>query len=285
VSVLLAIALLSSAPAARADQSVGVTADARSIQPGELVVLTMIAQEEVESVSLRALGRESAGFKVEPRTWRALVGIDLDVAPGRYPVSIDARAGPRVTHTTYELAVGAKHFPTRQLQVDEAFVNPPASMKERIDREASQLARVWTGSLTARLWSGPFLLPVSGRAVSVFGTRSVFNGQPRSPHGGADFMSPSGTSIKAPNAGRVVLARNFYYSGNTIVIDHGLGLYSMLAHLSAFDVREGELVGAGGVVGRVGSTGRVTGPHLHWAVRANGARVDPLALLALLGVK
>lgn len=285
MSVLLAIALLSAAPAARADQSVRVTADARSIQPGELVVLTMTAQEEVESVSLLALGRESAGFKVDARTWRALVGIDLDVAPGRYPVSIDARAGPRVTRTTYELAVRAKHFPTRQLQVDEAFVNPPASTKERIDREARQLARVWTSPLTARLWSGPFLRPVSGRAVSVFGTRSVFNGEPRSPHGGADFMSPSGTPIEAPNAGRVVLARNFYYSGNTIIIDHGLGLYSMLAHLSAFDVREGEQVDEGSVVGRVGSTGRVTGPHLHWAVRANGARVDPLALLALLGVK
>lgn len=285
MSVLLAIALLSSAPFPRADQLVRVTADARSIQPGELVVLTMTAQQPVESVSLLVFGRESTGFKVDAWTWRALVGIDLDVAPGRYTVSIDARAGPRVTRTTYELAVRAKHFPTRQLRVDGAFVNPPASMKERIDREASELARVWTGSGTARLWSGAFLRPVSGPAVSVFGTRSVFNGESRSPHGGADFMSPSGTSIKAPNAGRVVLARNFYYSGNTVIIDHGLGLYSMLAHLSAFDVREGEQVGTGSVVGRVGATGRVTGPHLHWAVRANGARVDPFALLALLGVE
>ena len=119
--------------------------------------------------------------------------------------------------------------------------------------------------------------------MSGFGTRSVFNGQPRSPHSGADFRSPEGTPIKAPNAGRIVVARNMYFSGNTVVIDHGLGCFSLLAHLSAFDVHEGESVSAGQLIGRVGATGRVTGPHLHWAVRIANARVDPLSVLALLG--
>ena len=125
--------------------------------------------------------------------------------------------------------------------------------------------------------------PVPGKAVSRFGSRSVFNGQPRAPHGGADFISSEGTPVLAPGAGRVLLAHDLYFSGNTVVIDHGLGLFSLLAHLSAFDVREGELVTEGQTVGRVGATGRVTGPHLHWAVRAGGARVDPLSVLALLG--
>jgi murein DD-endopeptidase MepM/ murein hydrolase activator NlpD len=106
---------------------------------------------------------------------------------------------------------------------------------------------------------------------------------PRSPHSGADFVSPEGTPIRAPNAGTIVLARDLYFSGNTVVIDHGLGLFSLVAHLSAMEVKEGETVDAGAIVGRVGATGRVTGPHLHWAVRANGARVDPLSLLAVLG--
>ena len=104
---------------------------------------------------------------------------------------------------------------------------------------------------------------------------------PRNPHGGADFLSPSGTAIHAPNAGRVVVARPLYFSGNTVIIDHGLGLFSLLAHMSAMEVQEGDRVSAGQIVGRVGATGRVTGPHLHWAVRANAARVDPIALLAL----
>jgi murein DD-endopeptidase MepM/ murein hydrolase activator NlpD len=125
--------------------------------------------------------------------------------------------------------------------------------------------------------------PVPHEANSAFGTRSIFNGKPRNAHGGADFLSPGGTPIRAPNAGRIAVARDLYFSGNTVIIDHGLGLFSMLAHMSAIDVREGDVVKAGQVLGRVGATGRVTGPHLHWAVRAGGARVDPLSLLALLG--
>jgi murein DD-endopeptidase MepM/ murein hydrolase activator NlpD len=120
-------------------------------------------------------------------------------------------------------------------------------------------------------------------ANSAFGTRSVFNGEPRSPHAGTDFLSPAGTRIKAPNAGRVMIARELFFSGNTVVIDHGLGLFSLLAHLSRIDVHEGDLVERGALVGLVGATGRVTGPHLHWAVRAGDARVSALSLLALAG--
>ena len=125
--------------------------------------------------------------------------------------------------------------------------------------------------------------PVPHDANSAFGTRSIFNGKPRNAHGGADFLSPGGTPVHAPNAGRVAIARSLYFSGNTVVIDHGLGLFSTLAHLSVIEVLEGDPVSAGQVVGLVGATGRVTGAHLHWAVRASGARVDPLSLLALLG--
>src|SRR5204862_3209711 len=141
----------------------------------------------------------------------------------------------------------------------------------------------WQSAARQRLWSEPFVRPVDEPANSAFGTRSIFNGQRRNAHGGADFPSPAGTPIHAPNAGRIAIARDLYYSGNTVVIDHGLGLFSLLAHLSDFDVREGDRVNAGQALGHVGATGRVTGPHLHWAVRASGARIDPLSLLALLG--
>jgi murein DD-endopeptidase MepM/ murein hydrolase activator NlpD len=124
---------------------------------------------------------------------------------------------------------------------------------------------------------------VPQRANSAFGTRSIFNGEPRSPHSGADFLSPAGTPVHAPNAGRVLVAENLYFTGNTVVVDHGLGLLSLFAHLSRMDVEAGEMVTTGQVLGAVGSTGRVTGPHLHWTLRAGGARVDPLSLLALLG--
>ena len=130
--------------------------------------------------------------------------------------------------------------------------------------------------------SDAFVAPVAEQATSSFGARSVFNGQARTPHSGADFPSPAGTPIHAPNSGRVVLAHELYFTGNTIVIDHGLGLFSLLAYLSSFAVHEGDQVEAGQIVGAVGATGRVTGPHLHWAVRANDARVDPLSVLSLI---
>ncbi len=116
---------------------------------------------------------------------------------------------------------------------------------------------------------------------SNFGLRSVFNGQPRSPHAGVDFAAPTGTSVRAPGAVRVVIADDLFFTGNTVVIDHGFGLFSFLAHLSAIDVARDEVVARGAPVGMVGATGRVTGPHLHWSVRLNGARVDPLSLVAV----
>jgi len=201
------------------------------------------------------------------------------VKPGTYSATIDA-AG---VHASHDLVVARRVFRTRTLTVDPAFVTPPESERERIERDARLLDRVWQSSSAERLWTDAFVRPVAEEANSAFGTRSIFNGQPRNAHGGADFLSPAGTPIHAPNAGHIVVARDLYFSGNTLVIDHGLGLFSMLAHLSAFDVREGDTVAVGQRVGRVGATGRVTGPHLHWAVRAGGARVDPLSLLAVLG--
>lgn len=256
---------------------VGVAARARVIQPGELVVLTVTT--EAESVRLRAFGRDVPAFKVDDRTWRALVGIDLAVKPGRHEVDIDAGRSGRAVHV---LRVRAHRFATRRLTLDERFVTPPPSVESRILEEARELTALWKTSSLERLWDGPFVRPVPGKANGRFGTRSLLNGQLRAPHGGADFLSPAGTPIHAPNAGRVVLARELYFTGNTVVIDHGLGLFSLLAHLSETDVREGELVAADQILGRVGATGRVTGPHLHWTVRLNDARVDPLSVLRLL---
>ncbi len=128
-----------------------------------------------------------------------------------------------------------------------------------------------------------FVPPVPHRANSAFGTRSVFNGEPRGAHGGADFLSPTGTPIKAPAPGTVVLAHDLYYTGGTVIPDHGVGVFSVFAHLSKISSAVGDVVPQGTVVGLVGATGRVTGAHLHWTLRVGGARVDPLAILELLG--
>ena len=275
--VLVCAAVLSQSPIA--DHPIEISARARSIRPGELVVLTIAAPAGRDHVQVRAFDRDIPAFRVRDGTWEALVGIDLDVRPGTYAANVSAGAARAI----YELVVTRRTFPTRRLTVDEAFVTPPKSEQPRIDREAALLAATWKAPSQERLWSGPFIRPVVEPANSAFGTRSIFNGKPRNAHGGADFLSPAGTPIQAPNAGRVVVARPLYFSGNTVIIDHGLGLFSMLAHLSAIEVHEGDRIGVGQVVGKVGATGRVTGPHLHWTVRAADARVDPLSLLAVLG--
>jgi murein DD-endopeptidase MepM/ murein hydrolase activator NlpD len=261
-----------------------VSAEARSLQPGELVVLT-IALESTEAASMRVLtlGKTIPAFKLDDRLWRALVGIDIDQKPGSFPAIVEARTATGTSRVTYQLEITPKKFPTRVLRVDPNFVNPPPSVMPRIERDSQFIRDVYSHSSPARLWADSFVRPVPGEANSGFGTRSVYNGEPRSPHSGADFLSGAGTPIRAPNAGRIVAARDLYFTGNTLIIDHGLGLFSMLAHLSRLDVREEEVVTAGQIVGAVGATGRVTGPHLHWALRASGARIDPVSLLELLG--
>jgi len=268
-----------------AQTRVSVKTAARSLAPGELAVLNLITPAPVDTLQVRAFDRDVKPFRTSPTEWQALVGIDLETKPGRYAISIVT--GPlEQDRFTHRLTVAPKTFRTRQLTVDAAFVNPPDEAQARIAADAERLRRVWSSSSPTPLWSGPFVRPVADPANSVFGTRSVFNGEPRSPHGGADFSSAAGTPVKAPNAGRIALADDLYFTGNTVVIDHGAGLFSLFAHLRTISVRESDTVTTGTVVGEVGATGRVTGPHLHWAVRANSdARVDPLSLLAVLGAE
>ena len=267
----------------RASESIEAVVAARSLQPGELIVFTMTVDGRPESVEVTLFGRRAVGFPLADGSWRALVGIDLEQKPGPYTAIIDAAFATGVVHGRKAIVVQPKVFATRTLTVSPDFVNPPASQRERIERDSAFLREIFAASADHRLWNRSFLAPVPDPANSRFGTRSVFNGERRNPHAGADFASPLGRPVKAPNSGKVLAARELFYTGNVVVIDHGLGVFSLLAHLSRIDVKEGDEVKAGDVVGLVGATGRVTGPHLHWALTVSGARVDPVSALAVLG--
>jgi murein DD-endopeptidase MepM/ murein hydrolase activator NlpD len=180
-----------------------------------------------------------------------------------------------------EILVTSKEFPIERLRVEEKFVTPPAEVLERIRLEAELTRSIYAGRSPDWLGEGGFVLPTDGRVNPNFGRRRIFNDQPRSPHSGVDISSAHGTPVKASNSGRVVLAHGLYYAGNTVVIDHGLGVFSIYLHFSRMLVEEGEFVRKGESIGEVGATGRVTGPHLHWSVRIRGSRVDPLSLLDL----
>lgn len=282
MSVHVVITALAAFTLAQAAGPIQISARARSFGPGEVIVLTIVPPAPTEDVRVRAFDHAVPAYQ-DGDTWRAIVGVDLDVKPGAYRVTVESGAGESAARGTYDLRIVPHVFRTRRLTVDEALVTPPASEQPRIAREAALLAATWQSSALGRLWTMAFIRPVPQASNSAFGTRSIFNGKRRNSHGGADFLSPAGTLIGAPNAGRIAVARRLYFSGNTVIIDHGLGVFSTLAHLSVIDVTEGEAVTPGQRIGLVGATGRVTGPHLHWAVRINDARVDPLSLLQVLG--
>ena len=216
------------------------------------------------------------------RPQEALLGVDLEKAPGDYEFSVSATTeNGEDAECTATLTVRAGKFATESLTVQQRFVEPNEQQAQRMAAEQEKLRQIFEHITPEKLWHGSFRLPLgSGVRGTNFGKRRILNGQPRSPHTGADFPAPTGTPIHATQSGRVVLAEELYFAGNTVIIDHGLGIYSLYGHLSATNVAVGDAVKAGAVIGKVGSTGRVTGPHLHWGVTVNKARVNPTQLIS-----
>jgi murein DD-endopeptidase MepM/ murein hydrolase activator NlpD len=261
---------------------------ARALAPGEAVLLTFkAAAGALTSVRGTAFGQAFSAYPgPSADTWYALVGIDLAVRPGRASVDADARlADGSPLAASLPLRVVAKTFATRRLTVAPEFVTPPPAEQARIDRERLLLNRILSAISPRHLWDDGFGRPVDGEVISVFGVRSVFNNEARAPHRGIDFRGATGTPVRAPARGVVVLAEPLYFSGSTVILDHGLGVFSMLAHLSRIDVKPGTVVVRGDIVGAIGATGRVTGPHLHWTLRIGPAAVDPLSVLDIVGAR
>jgi murein DD-endopeptidase MepM/ murein hydrolase activator NlpD len=256
---------------------------ARALQPGEVVLLHVRTPAPADGLTGH-VGTLAIRFwkTADPLVWEAVLGLDLEAKAGPLRIAVRADGGGAGREAMHELAVRPKTFPARRIAVDPKFVDPPASELPRIEREAKRLTAIFTVVSPERQWT-TFMPPVPGPATSAFGRVSIINGQRRSPHSGADFQAATGTPIKAPAAGTVVLSDALYFSGDTVIIDHGLGMFSLLAHLSRRDVAEGDRVKAGAVVGLSGVTGRITGPHLHWTVRIGASRVDPLSVLRVLG--
>jgi murein DD-endopeptidase MepM/ murein hydrolase activator NlpD len=251
-------------------------------QPGGVLDIRVTTTSDAEAVSADAFGQRITFIRDgSARAWRGVVGVDLSVTESSSLVVRALLGAGHEVGATRPLPFATRQFPTRRLRVASQFVDPAPAAIERIRFEAARLDAIFT-TVTVPDRLGPFTAPIAGVPGSNFGTRSIFNGEPRAPHAGVDFRGATGTPIAAPAGGRVVLAEDLFFTGQTVVIDHGLGVYSLLAHLSRIDVAPGQALARGDVVGLLGATGRVTGPHLHWTVRAGNARVDPLRLLALL---
>ena len=251
------------------------------IAPGDVLLVSVRPSAPLESVEGTAFSHRVTFWRADSGTeWRGLVGIPLDTPATGHDLVVKATGPAGATASrSLTLRVQSKQFATRRLTVDPRFVDPPAEEVERILREQALLNETFL-TVTERLWRGPFVGPVPGRPNSSFGRLTVFNKEPRGRHQGADYAVGTGTPVRAPNAGRVIIAADLYFSGNTVVLDHGGGLFSLFAHLSRMAVAQNVVVAKGDRVGEVGATGRVTGPHLHWAVRLGEVSVDPQSLIA-----
>jgi murein DD-endopeptidase MepM/ murein hydrolase activator NlpD len=216
------------------------------------------------------------------KSWYALAGVDVEGAVGssKLRISVQLAQGSAVD-LSRTVEIHPAHYRTTALTVAPQFVSPPAEEMERIKAEIALKAKIFGTSAPEPLWAGDFRAPVIAPPTDSFGTRRTFNGKLESVHKGMDFRAPVGTIVRAGNSGVVVLARPMYFEGNCVVIDHGLGLYTISMHLSRIDVKEGQRVDKGAAIGLSGATGRVTGPHLHWAVRWQGAYLDPAKLLKM----
>jgi murein DD-endopeptidase MepM/ murein hydrolase activator NlpD len=213
--------------------------------------------------------------------WYALAGVDVQAPVGPSTLAIQELVNNTSRDMSLAVEIHPGHYRTGALTMAPQFVQPPPAALEEIKAEVALKDKIFSASAQEPLWTGDFRAPVHSPPTDSFGTRRTFNGELASVHKGMDFRAHTGTPVHASNRGVVVLARRLYYEGNCVVIDHGLGLYTLSMHLSRIDVREGQRVAKGQLLGLSGATGRVTGPHLHWAVRWQNAYLDPAKLLGL----
>jgi murein DD-endopeptidase MepM/ murein hydrolase activator NlpD len=250
---------------------------------GSPVLLEMTAPSNVRSISANWLGHSFNFFPTaQPKSWCALAGVPLQTAPGIYDLRlVEVFADGRTAEIGKKVKIEAASYPKITLRVAQQFTEPSATQLAAIAADKDLKEKIFREVSGQRLWSGSFIPPVSATISDVFGTERVFNQEVQSRHQGLDYAVPPGTPVRAINGGVVILAREMFFEGNCVVIDHGQGLLSLYLHLSEFRVKEGEPVQSGQIVAASGGSGRATGPHLHLAIRWQGTYLNPAILLKL----
>ena len=235
--------------------------------PGGVAVVDLGPSASAPSVTY--LGKPLLVIHEDGQRWIALVGLPLSTKPGSQQIQVNGGQ-------PLSFQVASKHYVEQRITIkNQQQVNPDAANLKRIERELAEQTRAYQQFSARQPSNLLFDKPVNGPLSSPFGLRRFFNGEERNPHSGLDFAANRGTPIKAPAAGTVILTGDYFFNGKTVFVDHGQGLISMFCHLSEIGVKVGDELPRGGVLGKVGATGRATGPHLHWNVSLNDARVDP----------
>lgn len=250
--------------------------------PGQPLLIKIVNDKGISSISGRMGERPIYLFAGPEKSFYALAGLDLETKEETLILHLSVMDS---TGANFELRrdieIQPRDYGVQSLTLPRSLVELDAVTLARVKEEAEFFEQVWATLTPERLWRGGFATPVNGPITGSFGVRRLINGQERSRHAGVDLYAAEGTSVHAPARGRVALVGEFFFSGKSVVLDHGLGLFSSYFHLSNIEVKPNQEIEKGRVLGRVGKSGRATGPNLHWGVRLNGARVDPLALIRL----
>ena len=252
---------------------------------GQIIVIKVPTDDATARVQGKFLGRSVSFFPEprpdEPKGLVGLLGIDLQDEPGTHELTVELKMGEQSRTVRYSVSVIKEKFQVEHLTLPKDKVDLDDKAVARWKAEQAQVKEALATDSQAKLWQPGFVEPVSGRRTGIFGSVRIMNGQPRNPHNGEDISAPLGTDVLATNDGVVRLTVDHFFSGKGLFLDHGLGFYSMYFHLSEILVKDGDHVKAGQLIGKVGATGRATGPHLHWGVKLNGARVTPTAFVDL----
>jgi len=263
------------------NEDIHISSAARHVGQGEILKIT-IRSAAVSGASARLNGNDYAFVSSDDDRFFTLVPLPIDMAPGRYALTFTVNTmDGKNRQFTSTVNVSSTEFPFQRITVNKQYVTPPDDVIERIMKEVDLVTGVYASGTDAWLGTGAFIIPSQGAIRKNFGEKRIFNNERHSIHKGVDIRSAYGWTVSAANAGKIVLARDLYFAGHTVIIDHGVGLFSLYCHLSRIHVREGQTVAKGALIGSVGATGRVTGPHLHWGVKLCGHAVNPLSLIAL----
>ena len=245
-----------------------------SLVPGGIAIVELGSSDKIPQFKFRG---KPVLIKLLGDSYFAIVGLPLSLKPGEY--FIDGQWGDEIALQKKFFAVADKKYSTQRIDIeDKRKVNPYESDMERIWAEQKRQKKA-KNRYSRSLVDIELLQPVEGIMTGSFGRRRIFNGEARRPHSGMDIAAEKGVPVIAPSNGKVIELGDFFFSGNLIYVDHGQGMISLFAHLSEINVRLGQQIEKGEVIGKVGATGRVTGPHLHWSLGLNGTWIDPALFL------
>jgi murein DD-endopeptidase MepM/ murein hydrolase activator NlpD len=281
MGLVLLLALGVTAPAAAAPP-LAVRFTPTTPRQGDIAFVLVTGTSGAREVEGSIDGRPMAFFPYG-EDWAAVVGIDLETRTGKTSWRVGIIDGVGTARAKAgAVTIRPRTFPVQRLTLPDHMVDLEPEAERRANAESARLRALYETITPDRLWQGRFTRPVAVDGPgSGFGSRRIINGKPRMPHSGTDWSAERGTPVVAANRGRVVLVGDFFFAGRLVVLDHGLGLYTLYMHLDRVDVREGAFIARGETLGTVGATGRATGPHLHFQVQSRRDRVDPATLFAL----